>query len=141
MNTQLFLNKKTSSTQRQREAEVMLIDSVFWSLWGGFIPIPWADTLYSASIQLKMIHEICVVYDIPFSKHRAEALVAALGAGAVNGIFAYFAIRAAPGLGSAATIALLATTTYTIGQMLIAHFEAGGDLYDFEIDDIQASTA
>lgn len=129
-------NGEMNLQSQRRQAEVFVIDSAYWSVWSGLVPIPLVDALYTSSIQLKMINEICAVYDVPFSRNRVKALLAALAAGGANGLLAMYALRVLqgiPGLGSVTIVVTAAVTTYLIGQMFIGHFENGGGLEDFDV--------
>lgn len=117
--------------QRRRQAELYVIDSAFWSVWSGLMPFPLITGLYTATIQPKMIYEICVVYDVPYSEQTVNTLVAALGAGVSTGLFAYVVLRALPGVGNASVVLWTAVVTYAIGHVFIDHFERGGNLDDF----------
>ncbi len=119
---------------RRRYAKVQVIDSSFWCIWSGLLPLPLIDALYVSSIQLKMINELCLVYDVPFSRNAARTALAALSAGAINGITAKLALRFVPGISTLAIVASAAAATYAIGQVFIHHFEQGGDLHTVDAE-------
>jgi uncharacterized protein (DUF697 family) len=102
----------------------------------GVLPVPVMDMLAVGGLQLKLIHELSRIYDIPFSGQRAKASVAALIGGAqtglmIKGLFKYipvygYVIMAIPAAFAASTL------TYAIGRVFVHHFELGGTLLDFD---------
>ena len=136
---------KTSSEKqrerRRRRAEKVIIDNVFWAAFLGVVPAGFLSTAATSAIQLKMLNEICVEYDIPFKKQRSKMLIAALVGGVGSLVFAHafngvsrWAFPLDIGFGITASL-----TTYAIGTVFKEHFENDGTLEDFEPDLAQAS--
>ena len=103
------------------------------------IPVPFADMAALGAVHVMMVRALAAEYGVPFDQGRARAVVAAVAGGAVsrfigNGI-GRAALKALPGGAVLAGLALPAATgatTYALGQIVIAHFEAGGGLHDLD---------
>ena len=116
---------------------------LFWS-WvsvpTALIPIALLDVAASIAIQIKMIKEICALYNIPFKNENARAFISGLIGGGVASIASTglqkVLIKSLPHVGG--TIAFLAqpalgfSTTYALGQVFIKHIENDGVLTDFD---------
>jgi hypothetical protein len=52
-----------------------------WSQWAtvaGFIPVPFFDLAAISGVQIKMIYDLCKVYDIPFEQRQVRAILSGL---------------------------------------------------------------
>ena len=124
-------------TQSKTEAQLIVIDGVFWAVWVAAIPVPVVEALFITVVQLKMISSLSLKYRVPFSKTRAKIIIAALTAGlATFALIKSNFLKLIPGIGtfsSQVSITIFATaTTYAIGQVFIRHFESGGTLLNFD---------
>jgi len=117
--------------------------------WGaagiGLVPVPLVDIMAIGGLQVWLVRELAKVYDVPFSRNRAKALVSALiGVGApamlTGGVASL--IKVVPVVGQALTIAvapgLAAASTLALGRVFTAHFKMGGTLLDFDADKMAA---
>lgn len=104
------------------------------------IPVPLVDIVAISGIQLKLITDLSRLYEVPFTRHRAQAIVLSLFAGVgslslATGIVGSL-LKTLPGAGSilgGATLPVTATAfTYAVGHIFIEHFESGGTLLDFD---------
>ena len=68
-NNQEDLNERAESAVRNH---------VIWSMGAGFIPIPIADFVAVAAVQLDMIRTISNVYGVDFKETEGKALVTSL---------------------------------------------------------------
>jgi uncharacterized protein (DUF697 family) len=110
------------------------------SLGAGMLPIPLFDVVAISGIQLKLIADLSRLYEVPFARHRAEAIVFSLGSGIGSLSFATSIVgsmlKTLPGAGSligAATLPVTASAlTYAVGHVFIKHFESGGTLLNFD---------
>jgi uncharacterized protein (DUF697 family) len=107
----------------------------------GFIPVPLLDTAAIGGLQLKMIYDLCKIYEVEFKKELALSMIASLvGSGAstlfTSSISSSFA-RHVPIIGTTLSAitqpALSFGTTYAIGITFVNHFENKGSLIDFDI--------
>lgn len=102
----------------------------------GFFPLPLVDMLAAGSLQLKLIRELSLLYDVPFSGQRAKAMVAALIGGGQTALLIKSLLKFVPVVGYPLIAIPAAATagglTYAIGKVFIFHFELGGNLLDFD---------
>ena len=110
-----------------------------WSTWAaaaGLIPVPVFDLAAIGVLQVKMIYELCKVYDVPYKKEMVQSLVGGL-AGSTLTIVAsgYLSARlfrfipyAGPVLSAVIQPGLAFASTYALGQIFLRHFESGQSL-------------
>ena len=124
---------------REGEANSIIKNHVIASMGLSLIPVPLVDLVALSGVQLKMLHNLARLYQVPFSENAGKSLIAALVGGVMPTstamTVASFA-KVIPGLGTAAGVvsvsALGGATTYAIGNVFMQHFETGGTLLDFE---------
>lgn len=116
-----------------------------WSQWAtvaGFIPVEFVDTVAISGVQLKMVHDLCKIYDVPFKKESAIAITGALVGGSITtlasqriGANLISKIPYVGGILSGITQPVLAYgSTYALGLVFISHFEKEGSLHNFNIE-------
>lgn len=113
-----------------------------WSVAAGLIPVPFVDTAAISGLQMKMIFDLCKVYDVPFKKELVASILSSLvGGGATT--FASQKVAEAvlakvPYVGtvisSVTQPAIAYATTYAIGMTFVNHFETNGNLLSFELE-------
>ncbi len=108
----------------------------------GLIPVPLMDIAAVGATQLLMIRKLSKYYDLPFSQHRAKALITALiGAGETSLILTSLG-KWVPGIGAIGLTVATAVTaggvTYAIGKVFERHFEMGGTLLDLDANAMKA---
>lgn len=123
------------------QADAIVKDYVVYSMGTGFIPIPVADLVGLIGLQVKMVHSLSELYDVPFSEERVKGILYSMlggilpvaGAGLLSSV-----VKIIPVIGQAAGGISMATlagaSTYTIGRIFVKHFEKDGDLEDLDID-------
>lgn len=98
------------------------------------------DLAAVAGVEMLMVRAIAAEYGVPFERAAAKAAIAAIAGAAVSrwagrGI-ARSALKALPGIGALAALASMpvstSASTYLIGRIVVAHFEAGGRLHDLD---------
>jgi uncharacterized protein (DUF697 family) len=107
----------------------------------GFIPIPLADIAAISAVQMKMVHGLSKLYDVPFSNDWAKSLVASLTGGvaadSIGRIGLGSLVKMIPGVGHVAGMLALpgvaCVATSTLGQIFTQHFETGGTLLDLNL--------
>lgn len=107
----------------------------------GLIPIPAADIAAITTVQIKMVHSLSNLYDVPFSQHWAKSVVASLtGSVASDGIGRVglgSLLKLVPVVGHALSFFALPgvafTATSALGQIFTRHFEAGGTLLNLNL--------
>ena len=110
---------------------------------GGLIPVPGLDVTVLAGIHIALIKEISGHYGVAFAEHAARNIVVAIGASVVPGTIGSFAgrrlLRALhfiPGLGAVTLSASSAAVSYALGRVFMAHFETGGTLDSFDVENL-----
>lgn len=103
------------------------------------IPVPIADMAALGAVHVMMVRALAREYGVPDDQGHARTVVAAVAGGAASrwlgaGI-GRSALKVLPGGALLAALALPAATgaaTYALGQVVIAHLEAGGGLHDLD---------
>jgi len=114
-----------------------------WSQWAvvaGFVPVPVADTIAISGVQIKMIHELCRIYDVTFKKEAAVAVVSGLVGGklttSVARVAGGFFLSNMPVVGTLMKYttqpALSYASTYALGRVFVRHFESSGTMVDLD---------
>lgn len=111
----------------------------------GLVPMPLTDMAALAAIQLKMVHSIANIYDVPFSKNIVKSIVGSIVGGSVAVTLAYpvaswfkFVPIIGQTSGMISTALIGAASTYAIGKIFSEHFESGGSFLDFDEEKARA---
>lgn len=133
-------NKNNSEDLNQR-AETAIRSHVVWSMGAGFIPIPIADFVAVAAVQLDMIRTISNIYGVDFRETEGKALVTSLSGSGLSRLGANAIIKMIPGVGSlfgGLSMSIVSgASTYALGQVFKTHFSVGGTFLDFDTDRFQ----
>lgn len=109
---------------------------------GGLIPVPLVEVLFSGTVQLRMISQLCDTYEVRFSENAIKASIAAL-VGSVLPVsslgysvlsFTRAVPVVGPVLGLATIPAMAAAATWAVGRVFAWHFANGGTLEDFDAE-------
>ena len=112
-----------------------------WATVAGFIPVPFVDTAAITGLQIKMISDLCKIYQVEFKKELAVSIISSLAGASVATMFSTtlgstFA-RYIPVIGTTISAitqpALSYASTYAIGTTFVKHFENKGSLIDFDV--------
>jgi uncharacterized protein (DUF697 family) len=124
---------------RRNEASSIIKTYMGWSAGAAFLPIPYVDLAAVSAIQVKMVADLAAIYDIPFSRNAVKSIIAGLIGSALPSALARGAssfIKAIPGvgtfLGTVTAPAFSSASTYAIGRVFVQHFEAGGNVLNFD---------
>ena len=126
--------------EREVKALTVVRRSATLSFVSGCVPLPYIDLAMISAAQLAMLAEIAAIYEIPFHREQAKALVSALmGSLVPQGLAAGVAgsaVKAIPIVGQAAGLVLMpgfaAAFAYALGKVFIDHFESGSTLLDLD---------
>jgi uncharacterized protein (DUF697 family) len=109
------------------------------SLATSVVPAPGLDIAALTAIQVKMLHALAKVYELPFSKEVGRSSIASLvggvGASLARGTFGSLIKLipiVGPVAGALAMPVLAAASSYAVAKVFILHFESGGTLLDFD---------
>src|SRR6185312_2932450 len=131
---------------RRLRCDLAITQHVTASAGAGFIPVPLLDLGVVGAVQLNLLHRLCRIYEVPFSRRAARGTIAALLGGCVPGaqsaFFASSGLKFLPGVGTTAaffaTPVLAGATTYAIGRVFVEHLQTGGTLLSFQAKDMKA---
>lgn len=137
----LALTKPMNDIRRHRANKCIQLWS--WaSVPTALIPFVVVDVAMVIGIQVKMIKDLCQLYEVPFKNENARAFISALVGGGVATIASsglkHLLLKSLPHFGS--TIAFLAqpalgfSTTYALGQVFVKHLENDGALDTFDAE-------
>lgn len=139
-----FINKMTSKNNQEdlnERAESAIRNHVIWSMGAGFIPIPVADFVAVAAVQLDMIRTLSNVYGVDFKETEGKALVTSLTGSGLSRLGANALIKMIPGVGSffgGLSMSIVSgASTYALGQVFKTHFSVGGTFLDFDTNRFQ----
>ena len=133
-------------TPDQRRATAMSIVHryVLISAAAGVITVPVLDVAALGTVHVALIKEITEYYGDEFSEHAARNILIAIGAslvpGSIGSVIGRRVLRAlpfvTPGLGLATMSAFSAMVSYTLGTVFVRHYEAGGTLNSFNLENL-----
>lgn len=123
------------------QADAIVKDYVVYSMGTGFVPIPIVDFVSLIGLQVKMVHSLSKLYDVPFSEKRVRSILYSILGGAIPTIgtgLLSSVVKFIPIIGQTAGGVSMATlagaSTYAIGKIFIKHFENDGNLEDLDVD-------
>jgi uncharacterized protein (DUF697 family) len=98
-----------------------------------------------SGVQVKMIYDLCKLYQVDFEHKAAVAVASGVAGGAATqtlaGVLAKQMVRFAPGIGPVFMFAIEPSISYVtsqaIGAAFISHFEADGRMHDFQPEKIR----
>jgi uncharacterized protein (DUF697 family) len=130
---------------RSSQASNIIKKHVIVAMGASLVPIPLFDLVALTGVQLKMLHSVAKLYEVPFSKNLGKSSIASLLGGVMptsTAMTLASLAKAVPGLGTATgmiSVSLLGgATTYAIGSVFVQHFESGGTLLDFDTKKMRA---
>tara|TARA_B110000971_G_scaffold35378_1_gene33426 strand:- start:3560 stop:4033 length:474 start_codon:yes stop_codon:yes gene_type:complete len=139
------VNQTEDKDARLDESAKIISSACKWSAAAGFIPVPYLDMAGLAAVQVQMVNDLAALHGKSVKDDSVKTAVAALlGTLAPVGLAAPLAISSVkliPGLGSIAgglsLSALGAAATFAVGKVFVNHFEGGGALSDFDVENVK----
>jgi uncharacterized protein (DUF697 family)/cell wall-associated NlpC family hydrolase len=120
------------------EANSIVKKYVYFSFGTSFLPLPLLDTTLLVALNLKMIHSLSKIYNVPYNRNLGKSIVLSLLGGinafSVSALTIRGLLKIVPGAGYLSGLtfisvsAITSSTTYAIGKVFISHFESGGNL-------------
>src|ERR1700742_4189273 len=108
-------------------AEAIINQHITWAMGAGLVPVPILAIAAVSAIQLDMLKQLATLYGVRYSESEGKAWLSALS-GSILAKIAANAFKLIPGIGSIlggiSMAALSGASTYALGQVAIAHFEA-----------------
>lgn len=110
----------------------------------GLITVPGIDVAALGGVHIALIKRLTEYYGAEFSEHTARNIVIAIAAslvpGTIGSILGSRALRMLPYVSHAAGLltmsAFSAAASYGLGLIFVRHFEAGGTLDSFNIENL-----
>jgi uncharacterized protein (DUF697 family) len=132
------------TSEKAQQATETIKKYALYATGAGFIPMPLVDWAAISAIQVKMVHDIAGIYNVPFNATRIRSIVASLiggGAGTSLGFVGQHLVKAVPVvgpvLGALSVPAMAGAATWAMGKVFIMHFASGGTLLDFDPDEMR----
>ena len=121
-----------------------------WSSWAaaaGLVPMPALDLAAIAAVQVKMVYELCKIYDVPYKEERVQSVVTGVAtssvivllSGQVSGAVLRFIPYVGPILSTLIQPTLAFASTYALGQVFIKQFESGQSLGSITVESVRDS--
>lgn len=125
--------------ERQASADGTVKTHVALAVTAGLVPLPAIDVALLVGNQVKMVHGLSKIYEIPFEENRVKSIVTSLitGSAPVLGVIGLSTgAKLIPGIGSlvgsGGVSVVGGALTYAVGRVFIYHFESGGTLLTFD---------
>lgn len=135
------MTKPNFNQDQSDRADSAIRNHVIWSMGAGLIPIPIADFVAVAAVQVDMIRTVSSVYGIDFKESEGKAIISALTSSGLSRLGANTLIKLIPGIGSVlgglSMSIVSGASTYAVGQVFKRHFETGGTILDLDSERFQ----
>ena len=123
-------------------ADQIVKDYVLYSMGTGFLPIPIVDIFGLIGLQVKMVHSLSKVYNVPFSESKTRTILYSLAGSILPvagvGLLAS-AVKVIPFVGQTAGAfsmsALAGGFTYAVGRIFVNHFEKSGNIDNLNVEE------
>jgi len=119
------------------KAERIIKKSTISSMAAGAVPVPLVDIALVMGIQLKMIEQLCDVYEVNYSTEKMNAWIASIMSGTLLMRFGGSSLKIIPGLGWLAGGTALAITsgasTFAIGNIAMGYLSEGQSFEDIDL--------
>lgn len=123
------------ASPRSKGAHAIVDRHAKYSAAAGLVPLPTVDLAAIAGVQVSMLRGLAAHYGVPFSRERGQALVTALVGGLMPSLAGYQLLKVVGPLAGMLGISGFAmASTWAVGRVFIAHFEAGGSLLDVNVE-------
>ena len=135
--------KLTAAARAERlaRAEALVKNYTLGSAAIALVPLPLVDHLAVMALEVKLVHHLAGLYDVPFQPNAVRAIVSALLSGLTGGLLTkglHSLAKAVPVLGTlgggGGFAVSSATVTYALGSVFIKHFEADGTLLNLDTE-------
>ncbi len=130
----------TDELKRSRKATDLITHNVILAMGTAIIPIPMADIIALTTLQVRMLKELCDLYERPYSKHVAQNIITAVAGNSLARMGASL-LKTIPGfgtiIGGVSAVILSGASTYAMGRVFVHNLEAGKALEDIDLDEAQ----
>jgi uncharacterized protein (DUF697 family) len=129
-----------NAVRRRSQAFSIVERHATYSAAGGIIPVPIVNVASVTAIIVRMVKRLAALYEVPFERDRARAIVVALAGGtmptglaAVTTSTLYYVVPGAAFIGLAVSSVAAVACTRNIGRIFVEHFESGATLQDISV--------
>lgn len=130
----------TEEEKRHRKATDLITHHVILSMGTAIIPVPMADILALTTLQIRMLKELCDLYEKPYSKQVAQNIITAIAGNSLARLGASL-IKTIPGIGTiiggVSAVILSGASTYAIGKVFLHNFDAGISPEEIDLDEAE----
>ncbi|MBP7184362.1 MAG: DUF697 domain-containing protein [Saprospiraceae bacterium] len=132
---------KTNPTGEASHADTVIRNHVIWAMGSSFIPLLLVDILAVTAVQMDMIRQLCKIYNIDFKEQQGKAIISSLTTSTLSRVGARSLVKLIPVIGSivggVAVSVFAGASTYALGEVFKRHFESGGTILDFDVDNFK----
>ncbi|QDT12904.1 YcjF family protein [Planctomycetes bacterium K23_9] len=132
-------NEPSGKWNREQVAQSLVRQHCAAGAASGFIPVPGGDVIGISASALNMIKRLSDLYEVKFTREAGLNVIMALASAAVPLALKATAaslVKSIPGVGTYAGAAAMSTlggtSVFAIGQVMIRHYESGGDLLNLD---------
>lgn len=122
---------------KSTQADRIVDNHILWSMGAGALPIPIVDVAAVTAIQLNMLKELCLIYDVDYSESFGKNLIKSLVGAGVAKVGAS-AVKTIPVVGSllggVPMVVLSGASTYALGQVFKSQLQVNNVLSKFDMD-------
>lgn len=134
------------ATSRADQARRIVRRNVYWAVGAGLVPVPGVDFVALTAVQVKLLKQLSDHYHVKFFDDKAKkivsALVASTGSVALAGLVGHSLFKLVPVVGQIFGVVGLpvfaGALTQAIGNLFVMHYETGGTLLDFNVEQMRA---
>ncbi|QQS28405.1 MAG: DUF697 domain-containing protein [Sphingobacteriales bacterium] len=130
----------TEEEKRHRKATDLITHHVILSMGTAIIPVPMADILALTTLQIRMLKELCDLYEKPYSKQVAQNIITAIAGNSLARLGASL-LKTIPGIGTiiggVSAVILSGASTYAIGKVFLHNFDAGISPEEIDLDEAE----
>jgi uncharacterized protein (DUF697 family) len=135
-------------SERRAQANKVVRQYTKWAVVPGVLPFPYVDMAALFGVQLKMVSDLAKLYNVPFKKERARAIVSSVLGGVIpqlstTGLFSTLGstFKVIPGIGFLVGVAtstgVSTAITYALGMVFINQLESGETLESMDAGEMR----
>lgn len=121
---------------KSTQADRVIDNHILWSMGAGALPIPIVDVAAVTAIQLNMLKELCLIYDVDYSEGFGKNLITSIVGAGVAKVGAS-AVKTIPVVGSllggVPMVVLSGASTYALGQVFKSQLQVTTVLSKFDM--------
>jgi len=126
----------TETDSKTPEALRLVKRYMLGSLAVGVVPMPVLDMAVLTGVQLKMLHGLAALYDVPFSSRSGRSVIASLVGGGIP-ITLTSVLPVGQLIRTAGMSVFAGASTYAIGRVFMQDFESGGEFLTLKPEKIK----